>query len=98
MRTLSVVLAFSLFVSPLLASSKKDAPVTDDTIYDQVHVKLAGDPDVKSGAAIEVEVHDAVVTLKGKVRTEKEKEKAERLTKKVKGVKAVVNQLVVSPL
>jgi osmotically-inducible protein OsmY len=98
MRILSAILALVLFLTPLIASSKKDAPVTDDTIYDQVHVKLAGDPDVKSGAAIEVEVHDGVVTLKGKVKTDREKDRAERLTKKVKGVKSVNNQLVVSPL
>ena len=98
MRTVSVVLAFVLLVAPLIASSKKDAPVTDDAITDQVRVKIASDPDVKSGAAIDVEVHDGVVTLNGKVKTEKEKEKAERLAKKVKGVKSVDNKLVVAPM
>jgi hyperosmotically inducible protein len=98
MRILPAVLAFALLMAPLTASSKKDAPVTDDTIYDQVHLKLANDPDVRGAAGFGVEVHNGVVTLKGKVKTEKQKEKAERITKKVKGVTSVDNQLVVSPL
>jgi osmotically-inducible protein OsmY len=54
-------------------------------------------PDVKGGA-IEVVVHDGVVTLQGKVRTEKGRQKAESLTSKVKGVKKVVNELRVTNL
>jgi osmotically-inducible protein OsmY len=38
-----------------------------------------------------------MVTLKGVVRTDKAKAKAERLTKKVKQVKGVQNDLRVSP-
>lgn len=69
---------------------------SDDEIYDQVRRKLANDPDVKGGA-LGVEVKEGVVTLTGAVEKEKAREKAERLTKKVKGVKGVVNQLVVKP-
>jgi osmotically-inducible protein OsmY len=58
-------------------------------------MKLAGDQDVRGGA-IEVEVHNGVVTLKGKVDTEKRKERAEKLTKKVKGVTGVENQIVIT--
>ncbi|MCS7024254.1 MAG: BON domain-containing protein [Bryobacteraceae bacterium] len=68
----------------------------DDRIYDQVRLRLASNPDVKGGA-IEVKVEQGVVTLMGKVRTEKAKKKAENLASKVKGVKKVVNQLLVSP-
>jgi hyperosmotically inducible protein len=68
----------------------------DDRLYDQVRLKLAGDRDIGSNA-IEVEVHDGVVTLKGKVAKAKQKTKAEHVARKVKGVKNVVNQLVVSP-
>ena len=46
---------------------------------------------------IQVDSHDGAVTLTGKVRTEKQKSKAERLTKKVKGVISVDNKLVISP-
>ena len=59
-------------------------------------MKLAGDPDVRGGG-IDVEVERGVVTLKGKVEKEKQKERAERLVKKVKGVTGVTNQLVVTP-
>lgn len=65
----------------------------DDRIYDEVRRKLANDLDVK-GAGIEVAVKNGAVTLTGKVHTEKGKEKAEKLTKKTKGVTSVVNNLV----
>jgi osmotically-inducible protein OsmY len=92
MRILSAVLVFVLVLLPALAADKA---VSDDQIIDQVHLKIANDPDVGS-RKIEIEVHEGTVTLKGKVRTEKQKEKAEKLVKKVKGVTGVVNQLVVS--
>jgi osmotically-inducible protein OsmY len=38
-----------------------------------------------------------VVTLQGKVRTEKARQKAESVAGKVKGVKRVVNHLLVTP-
>ena len=53
---------------------------------------LANDPDVK-GAGFDVAVKNGVVTLKGRVHTEKAKEKATRLTKKIKGVTGVNNEL-----
>ncbi|MBI3683253.1 MAG: BON domain-containing protein [Acidobacteria bacterium] len=68
----------------------------DDRIYDQVRLKLTNHPDVKGGA-IEVTVKEGVVTLAGKVRTEKARQKAEGLAGKVKGVKKVINHLQVSP-
>jgi osmotically-inducible protein OsmY len=46
----------------------------------------------------DITVHQGAVTLKGKVRNEKQKAKAEKITKKVKGVTSVVNELVISPL
>jgi osmotically-inducible protein OsmY len=49
------------------------------------------------GMSINVDVHQGIATLKGKVRNEKQKSKAEKLAKKVKGVTGVTNQLVVSP-
>jgi len=95
MRFLSLVLAFSLVLTPLRAE-KKDKVITDDIINDQVRVKLANDPEI-GGMAILVDVHAGIVTLKGKVRTEKMRSKAEKVAKKVKGVASVTNQLVVSP-
>jgi len=67
-------------------------PVTDDFVNDTVRQRLAADSLVKGGA-IDVEVKDGVVTLKGKVQEPKQKDKAERITKKVNGVKSVVNQI-----
>jgi osmotically-inducible protein OsmY len=95
----------SLFLAALLAgpvlaqaSAQPPAPVKhseDDRIYDEVRRKLANDVDVK-GAGIEVAVKDGVVTLSGNVHTEHGKEKAEKLTKKTKGVSSVQNKLVVA--
>jgi osmotically-inducible protein OsmY len=68
----------------------------DDHIYDQIRLKMANDRDVGSNA-IDVEVHDGKVTLKGKVSKPKQKSRAEHIAKKVKGVQSVVNDLVVAP-
>jgi osmotically-inducible protein OsmY len=68
----------------------------DGEIHDQVLIKLAGDQDVK-GTGIDVEVQDGVVTLKGKVETDKVRSKAEKIARKVKGVKSVNNELAVGP-
>jgi len=86
-------LVVALLVFPLLA--QKAAP-TDDEITDQVMVKLSVDPDV-GGVKFDITVHQGAVTLKGKVRTDKQKVKAEKVAKKVKGVTSVVNELIVTP-
>jgi osmotically-inducible protein OsmY len=94
MRLLSLTVVLALLVMPLVAQK---APLTDDEITDQVLVKLASDADL-GGVKFDVTVHQGAVTLKGKVRTDKQKTKAEKVTKKVKGVTSVVNDLVISPL
>ena len=66
--------------------------VTDDAIWDSVRQRLASDADVR-GAALDVTVKEGVVTIKGRVHTEKGRKKATELTKKVKGVVSVDNQL-----
>ena len=66
--------------------------VSDDQLYDLVRRKLADDAVVKGGA-IEVDVKDGVVTLSGKVEYDQQKVKAEKLTKKIAGVKQVENKL-----
>jgi hypothetical protein len=83
---------FALLITPLLAQKK----VSDDMIVDQVRVRIADDAEV-GGQRIDVDAHQGVVILKGKVRDEKQKSKAEKLAKKVKGVTGVNNQLVISP-
>ena len=85
-----------LATSTLALGQDQKASSPDDRITDQVRMKLATDPDVKGGA-LDVTVHDGVVTIKGRVDTEKGKSKATHLAKKVKGVKDVDNELQVGP-
>ena len=46
--------------------------------------------------AIDVQVSEGVVTLKGSVETPKQKERAGKLVKRINGVRKVENQLVVA--
>lgn len=94
MRLLSIVILFAL-VLPLFAEKDKK-PVTDDVIVDQVRVKIADDSEI-GGQPIQVDAHNGVVVLTGKVSSEKLKTKAERVAKKVKGVTGVENDLKISP-
>ncbi|MBI4904920.1 MAG: BON domain-containing protein [Acidobacteria bacterium] len=93
-RLLSLLLLCVLLLGATAAFAQGNPE--DDRIYDQVRLRLANNPEVK-GAALEVKVQAGTVTLQGKVRTDKAKQKAEQLTHKVKGVKKVVNELQVSP-
>jgi hyperosmotically inducible periplasmic protein len=77
------------------AFAQKAEP-SDDRITDQVSMRLAVDPDVKGGA-LKVTSKDGVVTITGRVDTDKAKRKAEKLAKKVKGVKSVTNDVTVGP-
>jgi len=86
------LIAFTLWTVPAAAQSNK----VDDALVDQVRLQLTKDP-IVNGGALAVDVKNAVVTIKGKVRTERARQKAEKLAKKVKGVKSVDNQLVVDP-
>ncbi len=83
-----------LMLFALLAPSFAEKPVNDDYISDAVRQKLAADQVVKGGA-IDVSVKDGVVTLKGKVQEDKQKNKAEKLARKIHGVKSVVNDLTI---
>lgn len=69
----------------------------DDRIYDQVRLRLTNSAEVK-GAGLVVKVQAGVVTLQGKVRSDRARQKAESLAHKVKGVKKVVNELQISPI
>jgi len=86
--------ALVLCVVSAFGQSKPASP--DGRISDQVRMRLATDPDVKGGA-LEVTVKDGQVTLRGRVDSDKGKKKAEKLAKKVKGVKSIDNELVVGP-
>jgi osmotically-inducible protein OsmY len=95
MRLIPIVILLALALTPLLAEKDK-APVTDDVIVDQVRVKIADDSEV-GGQAIQVDAHNGVVVLTGKVTNDKLKSKVEKLAKKVKGVTGVEDKLTVSP-
>jgi osmotically-inducible protein OsmY len=84
----------ALFLLASVPFAKQDPPLTDDMITDQVRIKLSGDQLVKGGA-LQVDVKDGVVTLSGQVDEPKAKERAEKLTKKTKGVKQVINKITV---
>jgi hyperosmotically inducible protein len=71
--------------------------LTDNAINDQVRIRLSGDREVK-GAALNVEVKEGVVTLTGTLETNRLKDKATKLAKKVKGVKKVVNNIEVKKM
>jgi osmotically-inducible protein OsmY len=87
------LLLIALVLFQLVAVAGKQAnPVTDDTITDQVRLKLTSDPDVKGGA-LQVDVKDGVVTLSGAVELPKQRDKAEKIAHKVTGVKSVVNRI-----
>jgi osmotically-inducible protein OsmY len=87
-RRSSLALMFALVAPYALAQGAAD----DDRIYDEVRRRLANDVDVK-GAGFDVAVKNGVVTLNGRVHSEKGKTKATQITKKVKGVVSVDNRL-----
>ena len=84
-------MALGLLASTCLAFSEKQ--LSDDAIYDLVKRRLANDPDVKGGA-LQIEVKQRVVTLRGKLETEKQKQRAEKLARKISGVRQLINEIV----
>jgi hyperosmotically inducible periplasmic protein len=85
----TVLLMFFVLAGVCLA--RQDA-VSDDMLYNNVKIKLASDAVVKGGG-LQIEVKEGVVTLGGAVELPEQKERAEKLTKKVKGVKQVINNI-----
>ena len=67
---------------------------TDVHVRNAVVRQLDWDPDVDAGA-VGVSAHDSVVTLTGFVDTYAEKLAAERVAKRVRGVRAVANDITV---
>ena len=92
MSKIALILATLLLMQVVCLAAKQAPPVTDDTITDQVRLKITSDPVVKGGA-LEVSVKNGVVTLSGAVEQSKQRDKAEKLARKVRGVKSVVNQI-----
>ena len=88
-KILAALLTVLLFAAVCLAADKV---ISDDMIYDNVRIKLASDTIVKGGA-LNVDVKQGVVTLGGMVENTRQKDRAAKLTKSVKGVKQVINNL-----
>jgi osmotically-inducible protein OsmY len=82
----------ALFLLQAVCPAKDPPAITDDTINDAVRVKLAGDQLV-GVLSFEVTVKQGVVTLSGSVDSKNLKSRAEKVAKKVKGVKSVVNNI-----
>lgn len=89
LRLLATLLALALLSTVCLAADKT---INDNAIYDNVRIRLASDAEVKGGA-LGVDVKQGVVTLTGQVDTDRQRSKAGKLAKKVKGVKQVVNNI-----
>jgi hyperosmotically inducible protein len=88
-KIIASLCALILLAAFCLAAEK---PVSDDRLYDEVRIKLTSDPVVKGGG-IQVDVKQGIVTLSGTVESNKQKDKATHVAKKVKGVKEVVNNI-----
>jgi osmotically-inducible protein OsmY len=91
-KTCALVALFCLLAGLCLAADK---PINDDMITNEVMIKLSGDQVVKGGG-LKVDTKAGVVTLSGTVPLEVQKQRAEKLTRKVKGVKRVDNQIAVA--
>lgn len=80
-------LLLSLLVPPvaLVSAASTAKPATDDYIAQLIRQKLAADQIVKGGA-LAVDVKDGVVTLSGNLGEPKQKERAEKIARKVRGV------------
>ena len=92
MKTKILAVLFLSFVLTGVCLAK--GPVSDDMIYNNVIIKLASDQVVKGGA-LKVDVKDGVVTINGAVEEEKQRERATKLAKGIKGVKQVVNNITI---
>jgi osmotically-inducible protein OsmY len=88
MHAVLAVLLLAALAAPLL---RAHTLVDDDDLYDKVNRKLNNDADIHGN--IKIEVKNAVVTLTGNVGTEKVRSRAEKVARKVPGVKDVVNKL-----
>jgi osmotically-inducible protein OsmY len=89
---LALLVPPTAIVSVAGVSAAADNKHTDDYISDSVRQKLAADTVVKGGD-LEVVVKDGVVTINGKVRESRQKDRADRIAKHVSGVKSVINNI-----
>ena len=91
----SVVDQLSVAPPPVATSGVKEV-LTDAAITTAVKAALIVDP-ISSGLKVDVDTSNAVVTLRGTVKSDQEKARAEDVAKTTAGVSSVVNDLKVSP-
>jgi len=92
---LAVGLAFAM---PSCSTTEPIGVQLDDTVIStKVKSKFAGDPEV-AAMNVGVETVEGTVTLTGRVKSENERQEAEKLAKQTDGVRRVVNLLKVGNL
>jgi hyperosmotically inducible periplasmic protein len=94
----AIILVLAL-IAPVLASGcgKTVGETIDDaTVTTRVKTALLNDPDV-GGMRIDVDTFKGVVTLSGRVKSPKERDKAVSLARKIGGVKDVKSTLQIEP-
>src|SRR5258708_1364315 len=91
---LKIMICGILFPGPFGAALAAGKNVSEEGIYDNGRGRLDSGPIVKGGG-LQVDVKAGVVTLRGTVEEQKQKDKATKLAKKVAGVKSVVNEMTV---
>jgi len=89
-------LALTLLGLGLLSLACAQQQVDDATVTTKVKAEFLKDGRV-SPTRVSVETTNGVVTLKGEVPTQQEKDAAEQAAKKVEGVKSVKNEITVNP-
>ncbi|HTX06254.1 MAG TPA: BON domain-containing protein [Stellaceae bacterium] len=93
MRKYLVALAALTLISGVAwADNGSNQPMKDSYITTKVKAELAADHDTKA-REIHVTTIDGVVTLRGVVKSDAEKDRAERDAMRVKGVREVHNRL-----
>lgn len=87
----------ALICAPAMVSAQREQPeLTDQAIVDHVEDEMLMDRGVVS-SKIEVSAADGIVTLDGTVNNILAKDRAARVAETVRGVRAVVNQVEVTP-
>jgi osmotically-inducible protein OsmY len=92
MKTNLVLALLGCFLLSVFALAKDPPAVTDDSISDQVRINLASDK-VVGVLPFNVAVKSGVVTLTGTADSGGQRSRAEKVARKVKGVKQVVNNI-----
>lgn len=93
MRTFLLILAVAVIVSACGGKSvATSGPMDDHTISTRVKTAFLNDPLV-GGLRIDVETFKGVVTLRGRVKTKQEEQKAVQLARTIRGVADVKSEL-----